>query len=211
MEQTPMFYRNFLSKHTGVSSLQHRSTSNVCHKQQCLFWAPKTSNCLQHSPNTWVFCYFPSFMKWDDCSAVSSSNALLQSATSEARQRQVRFSLWLNFADLFYTSGKRLRDNIVVIKIYLGRISLQAVSLFWMKCSELSQTRLVCEHSFYERFSHWRVVISQIPIIRSPVHPVPTPPAAEGLTGSLVLPWEWISCLVLPCVEWLTKIKRALN
>lgn len=84
------------------------------------------------------FCYFPSFMKWDDCSAVSSSNALLQSATSEARQRQVRFSLRLDFADLFYTSGKRLRDNIVVIKIYLGRISLQAVSLFWMKCSELS-------------------------------------------------------------------------
>lgn len=103
-------------------------------KQQSLLWAPKISNCLRHSPNTWLFCYFSSFMKWDDCSAVSSSSVLFQSAISEARQRQVRFSLCLDFADLLYTSGKRLRDNIVVIKIYLGRRSLQAVSLFWMKC-----------------------------------------------------------------------------
>lgn len=29
MEQTLMFYRHFLSKHTGISSLQYHSTSNV--------------------------------------------------------------------------------------------------------------------------------------------------------------------------------------
>lgn len=130
-----MFYRHFLSKHPGLSSLQYHSTSNKCHKQQSLFWAPKLSNCLQHSPNTWVFCYFSSFIKLDNCSAVSPRNVLFQSATSEARQRQVRFSSWVDFADLLCTSGKRLRDSVVVIKIYLGRRSLGAVSLFWMKCS----------------------------------------------------------------------------
>lgn len=113
-------------------------TSNKCHKAAIsllLSSKPFQLPAALSKQTLEVFCYFSSFIKLDNGSAVSSSNVLFQSATSEARQRQLRFSPWPDFADLLHTSGKRLRDSVVVIKMYLGRRSQQAVSLFWMICS----------------------------------------------------------------------------